>query len=132
MRRIPLLHSLWFAIPATLLVYAVTDRLDRLTGSHWGDALTVAYFAAYGLYCVQNYLHCREIHCAITGPGFLLAAGAMLVRAIGLVDYDLGVPYLIFAAAACVGFLLEWRYSIRTGSHFRVSEGLTRPPQLGR
>jgi hypothetical protein len=119
MRRIPLLHSLWFAIPATLLVYAGTDGLDRLTRSHGGDALTVAYFAAYGLYCVQNYLHCREMHCLITGPGFLLAAGTMLARDLGPFDYGLGVPYLVFGAAACGGCLLEWQYWMRTGSHFR-------------
>ena len=118
MRRIPLLHSLWFAIPATLIVYASDAGLNRLTHSYWGDALTVVFFAAYGLYCVQNYLHCREAHCAITGPGFLLAAGMMLARAIGLFAYDLSVPYLVFGAAACVGCLLEWQYWKRTGSHF--------------
>jgi hypothetical protein len=42
----------------------------------------------------------------------------MLVRALGLVEYSLGVPYLVFAAAACVWCLLEWRYWQRTGSHF--------------
>ena len=118
MRRIPLLHSLWFAIPATLLVSAATDGVDQLTRSQWGDALTVGYFAAYGLYCVQNYRHCHEVHCLVTGPGFLLAAGLMLVRAFGLVEYSLGVPYLVFAGAACMGCLLEWRYWQRTGSHF--------------
>ena len=118
MRRIPLLHSLWFAIPATLLVSAGTDAVDRLTRSRWGDGLTVVYFAAYGLYCVQNYWHCREVHCLITGPGFLLAAALMLVRALGLVDYSLGVPYLTFAAAACAGCLLEWLHWQRTGSHY--------------
>lgn len=117
MRRIPLLHSLWFAIPVTLLVEAATAGLDQITHSQWGDALTIGYFAAYGLYCLQNYLQCREVHCLITGPGFLLAAGLMLVRALGLVDYSLGVPYLVFAAAACVGCLLEWRHWQRTGSH---------------
>ena len=54
--RIPLLHSLWFAIPATLLVEASNAGLNSLTHSDWGDTLTVVYFAAYGLYCLQNYL----------------------------------------------------------------------------
>ena len=116
--RIPLLHSLWFAIPATLLVEASTAGVDQLTHSYWGDALTVVYFAAYGLYCLQNYRSCREVHCLITGPGFLLAAGMMLVRDRGPFQYDIGVPYLVFAAAACVGCLLEWGYWRQTGSHF--------------
>jgi hypothetical protein len=119
--RIPLLHSLWFAIPATLIVEASTAGLNSLTQSDWGDTLTVVYFAAYGLYCLQNYLQCREIHCAITGPGFLLAAGVMLVRDLGPFYYGVGVPYLVFAAVACVGCLLEWRYWKRTGSHFRTA-----------
>jgi hypothetical protein len=119
--RIPLLHSLWFAIPATLIVEASNAGLNSLTHSNWGDALTVVYFAAYGLYCLQNYLECYEIHCAITGPGFLLAAGVMLVRDLGPFHYGIGVPYLVFAAAACLGCLLEWRYWKRTGSHFRTA-----------
>ncbi len=118
MRRIPLLHSLWFAIPATLIVEASDAGLNSLTHSYWGDALTVAYFAAYGLYCLQNYLGCREIHCAITGPGFLLAAGVMLLRDVGIFDQGIGVPYLVFAAAAGLGCLLEWQYWKRTRSHF--------------
>jgi hypothetical protein len=50
--------------------------------------------------------------------GWDVAAVLMLVRALGLVEYSLGVPYLVFAAAACVACLLEWRYWQRTGSHF--------------
>jgi len=121
MPRIPPLHSLWFAIPATLLVEASNVGLNGLTQAHWGDALAAGYFAVYGLYCLLNYRRCREVHCAITGPGFLLAAGGMLVRASGLVTLNVGVPYLVFVAAACVGCLLEWRYWQRTGSHFRTA-----------
>ncbi len=121
MYRIPLLHTLWFAIPATLIVASLNAGLNTLTHSYWGDALTVVYFTGYGLYCLQNYRGCREYHCAITGPGFLLAAGVMLVRDIGLFDHGIGVPYLVFVAAACLGFCLEWRYWKRTGSHFRTT-----------
>jgi hypothetical protein len=119
MRRIPLFHSLWFAIPLTILVWAASAGLNALTHTYWGDALSLVYFTGYGLYCVQNYLHCREVHCAVTGPGFLLAALVLLLRDIGLFDQGLGLPYLIFAASACLGFLIEWGYWNRTGSHFR-------------
>lgn len=121
MRRIPLLHSLWFAIPATLLVAVGTQGVNQLTHSYWGDALTLVYFTAYGLYCLQNYLRCHEMHCLITCPGFLLAAGLVLVRDFGLYDHGLGVSYLVFGAAACVGCLLEWQYWKRNGSHFRMA-----------
>lgn len=121
MRRIPLLHSLWFAIPATLIVAALNSVINTLTHSYWGDALTLVYFTSYGLYCLQNYALCREYHCAITGPGFLLAAVVLLVRDLGLFDHGLGLPYLVFAAAACLGCLLEWQFWKRTGSHFRTT-----------
>ncbi len=121
MRRIPLLHSWWFAIPATLIVSAGNEGLNTLTHSYWGDALTLVYFTGYGLYCLQNYWGCREVHCAITGPGFLLAAGMMVLRDIGLFDHGIGVPYLVFTAAVCLGFCLEWQHLKRTGSHFRIT-----------
>jgi hypothetical protein len=121
MRRIARLHSLWFAIPATVVVAAADSGLNALTHSYWGDTLSLVYFAAYGVYCLQNYLHCREVHCAVTGPGFLLAAGTLLVRDVGLFDHGLGLPYLVFALSACLGCLLEWSYWKRTGSHFRVA-----------
>ncbi len=121
MRRIPLLHSWWFAIPATLIVYAGNYGLNTLTHSYWGDALALVYFTAYGLYCLQNYVGCREYHCAVTGPGFLLAAGLLLVRDTSLFDHGIGVPYLVFFAAALLGHVLEWRYWKRTGSHFRTT-----------
>jgi hypothetical protein len=127
MRRIPLLHSLWFAIPATVIVELSNQGLNTLTHSYWGDALSLVYFTGYGLYCLQNYIGCREYHCAITGPGFLLAAGVLLLRDIGLFDHGLGVPYLVFAAAALLGYLLEWQYWKRTGSHFRAARAEQQP-----
>jgi hypothetical protein len=113
MRRIPLLHSLWFAIPVTLVVDAGNVVVDQLTRSYWGDALTVVYFAAYGLYCVQNYLNCREAHCLITGPGFLLAAGVMLVRDLGLVQYGIGCP--IWSLPRRRAWVVWWNGGIGNG-----------------
>jgi hypothetical protein len=121
MFRIPLLHSLWFAIPATLVVSAADSGINALTHSYWGDGLTLVYFVGYGVYCLQNYWHCREVHCAVTGPGFLLAAALVVLRDVGLFDRGLGLPYLVFALSACLGCLLEWRYWKQTGSHFRAA-----------
>jgi hypothetical protein len=45
----------------------------------------------------DNFAHCGEYHCAITGPGFLLAAAAMLLRDLNLFDHGFGVPYMIFS-----------------------------------
>jgi hypothetical protein len=112
--------SLWFAVPLTLIVSALNSGLNALTHTYWGDALTLVYFTGYGLYCLQNYRACREYHCAVTGPGFLLAAGVLVLRDIGVFDHGLGLPYLVFGAAACLGCLLEWQYWKRTGSHVRA------------
>jgi hypothetical protein len=126
--RLSFVFSLWFGIPATLVVLGLNVLLDRATGAQWGDELATAYFALYGLVCVQNYLACREYHCLITGPGFLLAAVAMVLRDTGVFDHGFGVPYLVFFAAALLGHTLECRYARRTGSKYRLS---TQPRSSG-
>ncbi|SRR5579884_336140 len=120
MRRIALLHSWWFALIATCVVFGLNVLVDLVTHTYAGDIFACVYFGAYGLYCVQNYLGCREYHCLITGPGFLLAALVMLLRVTGVFDHGYGLPYLIFALAALLGHGLEWQYARRTGSHFRT------------
>jgi len=61
----------------------------------------------YGAYCMQNYVACKEIHCGFTGPGFTLAGLLMLVRTTAGAPISLEVPWLVFAAAACIGFCVE-------------------------
>jgi hypothetical protein len=118
MRRIPLFHAWWFAIGSFILVDALNTTLDQVTHSPAGDYLGITFLGLYGVYCLQNYLGCLEIHCAITGPGFLLAAGLMVLRVVGIFDQGIGFPYLVAFIAAFVGFCLEWIYAQRTGSHF--------------
>lgn len=124
MRRIALLHTWWFAITSLLLVFGLNYGLNMLTHATWGDLLALAYFGFYGLYCLQNYLGCREYHCLITGPGFILAALLMLLRVTGIFDHGYGLPYLVSGLAVVMGHGLEWRYWKRTGSHFRVTRAL--------
>jgi len=64
---------------------------------------------------VQNFAGCGEYHCAITGPGLLLAAVLMLLRITGVFDHGFRLPYVVFGLAALVGHALEWRYWKRTG-----------------
>lgn len=119
--RLPLIHSFWFSIPATLVALGLNVALNATTGTQAGDYVTLAYFALYGIACIENYLACREYHCLITGPGFLLAALVMLLRVTGVFDHSFGVPYLVFAAAALLGHTLEWRYRRHTGSKYRLA-----------
>jgi Enolase, C-terminal TIM barrel domain len=39
-----------------------------------GALLAAAGFAVAGALCVANAIHCRRVHCAVTGPLYLLAA----------------------------------------------------------
>lgn len=48
-----------------------------------GALVAAAGFAVAGVLCVANAIHCRRVHCAITGPLYLLAAGLFLARATG-------------------------------------------------
>ncbi len=118
MRRIPLFHEWWFAICSVLIVEALDIFIDQATHSITGDYLGIAFMALYGVYCLQNYVACREVHCAVTGPGFLLAASLMVLRDTGTFDHGVGLPYLAILLAALAGCGLEWRYARRTGSHF--------------
>ncbi len=121
MRRIALFHSLWFAVLSALVIFGCDVLLNMLTHSLAGDVVATVYFGLYGLYCLQNYLACREVHCMITAPGFLLAAILMLLRITGLFDHGYGVPYIMFGLSALLGHGLEWSYAKRTGSRFRTA-----------
>ncbi len=121
MRRIALLHTWWFAIISVLLVLGLDVVLNLFTHTEAGDLVALVYFGLYGLYCLQNYFRCREYHCMITGPGFLLAAILMALRVTGLFDHGYGLPYLIFALAAITGHGLEWLHWKRTGSRFHTA-----------
>ncbi|MGH9482710.1 MAG: hypothetical protein ACRD1L_11535 [Terriglobales bacterium] len=109
--RIPLLHSPAVALGSALVAFGLNSWLDAATRSHAGDWVGFAFFLVYGVYCTQNFLGCREVHCAFTGPGFLLAAVLMLLRISGGFDLGFGPPWLLAAAAACVGCCFEAAYA---------------------
>ncbi|HEY9086091.1 MAG TPA: hypothetical protein VIN40_09205 [Candidatus Tyrphobacter sp.] len=115
--RIPLLHNRWFVVILAVTVSAA-DAYANAHHQSWGDWLATGLFGAYAAYCAQNFLHCREIHCAITAPGFLAAAALMALQATGIAHYGYGLPWLVFVASACAGYCVEWLYERRTGSVF--------------
>ncbi len=118
MRRVPLFHSVWFALLSPLILFAVNYEANSVTASNAGDYFASLYFGLYGIYCLQNFIACGEYHCLITGPGFMLAALLMVLRDVEVFDHGVGPPYIVFALAALLGHALEWQYSRRTGSHF--------------
>ncbi len=109
------LHNVWFNVTVVLAVSAA-NRYAIGHHQRWGDWLATALFGFYAVYCAQNFLRCREVHCAITAPGFLVAAVLMVLRLTGAGHYDYGLPWLVFVGSAVVGFCIEWIYEARTRS----------------
>jgi hypothetical protein len=118
MRRIPLLHSWLFAVGSAIAVFVI-EMVALKRGSVVGDYVVFAYFALYGAYCTANYVSCREVHCGITGPGFLAPALLMLLRISGLLDFGYGLPWLVFVGAAVIGQCVEHDARSRRGSPYR-------------
>ncbi len=116
--RVPLLHDRRFAVGGSVATYF----LDAYATTHghelWGDVVAVAWFATYGFYCTQKFLGCREVHCGVTGPGFLIAAILMLLRLTGVHTYGFGLPWIVYAGAALIGQFAEFWYEARSGTPF--------------
>src|SRR5216684_3281228 len=88
-------------------------------GGRGGLALASGYLAFLGSYCLLNFRQCRETHCAITGPGWTLAAllGLAAVAAPGPALSWYGVTGESIAAITicAAGYGLEWRVAAKTG-----------------
>ncbi len=73
-----------------------------------GDVVAAVGFAAAGALCVANAVHCRRVHCAFTGPLYLIAALLFGGRLVGP-----PIPAALIVTLAVVGsiaaFVPEWR-----------------------
>jgi hypothetical protein len=107
------LRNVWFNV-AVVVVVSAANRYAIGRHEVWGDWLAMALFGFYAIYCTQNFVRCREVHCAITAPGFLAAAVLMALRLTSVGHYDYGLPWLVFVASAAAGFCIEWIYESRT------------------
>src|ERR1022692_1902340 len=59
-----------WGIVAAVAVFSAAGAAD----GRGGLALASGYLAFLGSYCLLNLRECRETHCAITGPGWTIAA----------------------------------------------------------
>jgi hypothetical protein len=88
-------------------------------GGRAGLAVASGYVAVIGTYCLLNFLGCRETHCAVTGPGFLLASvlGFCAVRVPGsaLSWYRTGTEAAVYLVILAAGYALERAVAARTG-----------------
>jgi hypothetical protein len=111
----PLIRNSWLNITLVIAV-AIANGYASARGQVWGDWLATVLFALYAGYCAQNFLQCREVHCAITAPGFAAAAVLMLLQSVGVAHFGYGVPWVVFAVSAGIGYCFQYAYRARTGS----------------
>ena len=88
-------------------------------GGRGGVAIASAWVAVAGTYCLSNFWHCRETHCAVTGPGWTLAAvlgfAAALATGASLSWYRVNVEAIVFVVILAAGYGLEYLVVARTG-----------------
>ena len=90
-----------------------------VVGGRAGVAIASAWVAVAGTYCLANFWHCRETHCAVTGPGWALAAvlgfAAALAPWASLSWYRVSVEAVVFVVILAAGYGLEYVMAARTG-----------------
>ena len=105
--------------PAGVLVAVASFATGAAVGGRGGLAIAGMYVIVIGVYCVLNFLRCRETHCAVTGPGFLLAAAlgfaAALVPGPALSWYRTGTEAIVYLVILGAGYAVEWAVAARTG-----------------
>ena len=88
-------------------------------GGRAGLAVASTWVAIAGTYCLANFWHCRETHCAVTGPGWTLAAvlgfAAALAPGAALGWYRVSVETIAFVVILAAGYGLEYLVAARTG-----------------
>lgn len=105
--------------PAGVAIAVACFAVAGAVGGRAGLAVASGYVTVIGTYCMLNFLHCRETHCSVTGPGFLAAAllgfAAALVPGPALSWYRTGTEAAVFLVILAAGYGLEQVVAGRTG-----------------
>lgn len=105
--------------PAGVIIAVASFAVGAAVGGRGGLAIASVYVTVIGTYCLLNFRQCRETHCGVTGPGFLLAAllgfAAALVPGPALSWYRTGTEAVVYLAVLAAGYALEWSVAARTG-----------------
>ncbi|MFQ5790157.1 MAG: hypothetical protein ACE5JI_06725 [Acidobacteriota bacterium] len=72
---------------------------------------TSLLLASAGVACITTFALYRPFHCAITGPLFLLAAGALALEVDGLWQVNLSALWPLLLIAIGVSLLLERHFA---------------------
>jgi hypothetical protein len=123
------LHRGWISWAFIVLSWLAGYLLYAAGLPRWSwEGFWTLFFLYTGSYCVRNFLHCRETHCVITGPGWLVLGILGLLGTLGLLGVEqweiatghilwggwalLWIGYALFAA---LGYSLQWFIKRRTG-----------------
>ena len=102
-------------VALTVAFFAAAEAV----GGRAGLAIASAWVMVAGTYCLANFWHCRETHCAITGPGWTLAGllgfAAALTPGQALSWYRVNAQAAAFVLVLAVGYCLEYVVAVRTG-----------------
>jgi hypothetical protein len=105
--------------PAGVAIAVASFAAGAAVGGRGGLAVASVYVTVTGTYCLLNFLQCRETHCVVTGPGFLVAAllgfAAALVPGPALSWYRTGLEAAVYLVALAAGYALERAVAARTG-----------------
>src|SRR5260370_8326867 len=82
------------------------------------SAATMLFAMAIG--CVANWLRNRTLHCAITGPLFLIAALVFLLSDVTETHVNSLLVWPFIFIGVGTAFLLEWRYPSPSPSQLPV------------
>ena len=104
---------------AGVVVTVALFAAAAVVGGRAGVAIASAWVGVAGTYCLANFWHCRETHCAVTGPGWALAAvlgfAAALAPWASLSWYRVSVEAVVFVVILAAGYGLEYVVAARTG-----------------
>lgn len=104
--------SICFWCSASLLAWGVLS----LIGIYWyplhaSSATTVCLAIAIG--CGVNWFRSRTLHCALTGPTFLIAGALFLLSGLGTLAVNSSFVWTIVAILTGIAFLFEWLHAAR-------------------
>ncbi len=98
----------WLA--ASLIAWGVLSLIGIIWRPlHALSPATTLFAMAIG--CVANWLRNRTLHCAITGPLFLIAAILFLLSDVSTIHVNSHLVWPFVLVGVGIAFLLEWRYA---------------------
>lgn len=105
--------SMFYWCAASLLAWGALG----LVGIYWyplhaSSAVAICFAVAIG--CAVNWFRNRTLHCAITGPIFLIAGTIFLLSDTTMLAVNSRFVWPTVAIGTGIAFLLEWLYASRS------------------